>query len=216
MGLPSGLKWAPMNIDGQKERGFASSPFQYDCSFVSWGNVEPHNPINESRFDYNWGGANAQEPWYDGQVYGSTPGSELETNIDIEHDVVRKICGDKWRMPTTEEFDELLSNCDFVQADGTTVIDAGQQNKIVSVNGVLGIYLKSKLNDNLLFFACAGYGGGNQWSDRAASGSYWSSTLASARDAKRLSFYGGGTTANSSVFRFRGLPVRPVYDNNLV
>lgn len=215
MGLPSGLKWAPMNIDGRKELGFAESPFQYDCSFVSWGNVEPHNPISETRFDYNWGGVNAQEPWYDGQVYGSTPGSELETNIDNTHDVVRQICGDKWRMPTTAEFNELFTNCDFVQADGTTVIDVGQANKIVRVNDVAGIYLKSKLNGNLMFFACAGYGSGNQWSDRGVSGSYWSSTFSSAKDANRLSFYAGGTTPNSNVFRFRGFPVRPVYDQSI-
>lgn len=216
MGLPSGLLWAPMNIDARQERGFAESPFLYDCSFVSWGNVEPHSPNSENTFvDYNWGGVNAQAPWYDGQVYGSTPGSELMTDIDIAHDVANLICGEKWRMPSDAEFMELIDNCDFVQADGTTVIDDGTTDKRVTVNGVLGIYLKSKNNGNLLFFACSGYGNGTSWSNHGTYGFYWSASYDSARNAYDLLFYGGGVNPQHRSDRFHGYPVRPVYDQSL-
>lgn len=215
MGLPSGLKWAPMNIDSRNQRGFASSPFQYDSSFVSWGNVDPHNPINENNFGYNWGGVNEQEPWYEDQVYGSTPGVELETDIDIAHDIASKMCGEKWRMPKNAEFKELIDNCNFVQADGTTVIDAGTTDKRVTVNGVLGIYLKSKINGNLLFFACSGYGTGTSWENRGAYGGYWSDSFGSARDAYYLSFNSNGVNPQSSNYRYRGFTVRPVYDETL-
>ena len=216
MGLPSGLLWAPMNMDARQERGFAESPFLYDCSFVSWGNVEPHSPNNNDTFaDYNWGGVNAQVPWYDGQVYGSTPGSELMTNIDIAHDVANLICGGKWRMPASAEFKELIDNCDFVQADGTTVIDADTADKRVTVNGVVGIYLKSKINSNLLFFACSGFGTGTSWNNHGSSGNYWSASFNSARDAYNLNFYSGEVNARNSNYRYRGFPVRPVYDQSL-
>lgn len=216
MGLPSGLLWAPMNMDARQERGFAESPFQYDCSFVSWGNVEPHSPNSENAsFDYNWGGVNAQEPWYDGQVYGSTLGSELMTNLDIAHDVAHLICGEKWRMPSDTEFKELVDYCDFVQADGTTVIDAGTADKRVTVNGVLGIYLKSKINGNLLFFACLGYGNGTHWVNRRFSGLYWSSSLFSTQDAYDLYFNNGGVHTQDHSHRHWGCPVRPVYDPSL-
>lgn len=217
MGLPSGLLWAPMNIDTRQERGFAESPFLYDCSFVSWGNVEPHSPNSDNAsFDYNWGGVNAQAPWYDGQVYGSTPGSELMTNIDIAHDVANLICGEKWRMPSSTEFKELFDNCDFVQADGTTVIDAGTTDKRVTVNGVVGIYLKSKINGSLLFFACSGRGDGTSWDLRGSFGSYWSSSFDSARVAYFLSFSSGGVSPqNLNLSRYFGFPVRPVYDQSL-
>lgn len=216
MGLPSGLLWAPMNMDARFERGFAESPFQYDCSFVSWGNVEPHSPNNDdTSFDYNWGSINQQAPWYDGQVYGSTLGSELMTDLDIAHDVANQICGERWRMPKSADFKELVDNCDFVQADGTTVIDAGTVDKRVTVNGVLGIYLKSKINDNLLFFSCSGRGNGTSWSDRGSNGGYWSSSFNSDRSAYGLIFYSGGVNTKGNGSRYVGFAVRPVYDNSL-
>lgn len=215
MGLPSGLKWAPMNIDGSKEKGFALSPFQYDCSFISWGNIDTHNPIDENNFGYDWGSVNAEEPWYEGQVYGSTTGSELVTDIDIAHDVARQLCGEKWRIPTSDEFKELIDNCDFVQADGTTVIDAGTTNKIVTVNGVDGIYLKSKTNGNLLFFACSGFGHDTTWYNRGSNGDYWASSYVSSRNARRLYFNSGGVNPQDINYRAYGYPVRPVYDQTI-
>lgn len=215
MGLPSGTKWAPMNIDSRNQRGFALSPFQYDCSFFSWGNIEPHNPIDENNFGYDWGGINAQEPWYDGQVYGSTRGGELATDIDIAHDAAKHICGENWRMPTSNEFEELFENCDFVQADGTTVIDAGTTNKRVTVNGIVGIYLKSKINGNLIFFACSGYGNGTTWGSNGTGGDYWSATYGSAKSAYYLNFNEGGVNPQRNDNRYYGFPVRPVYVETL-
>lgn len=216
MGLPSGLLWAPMNIDAQQERGFAESPFQYDCSFVSWGNVDPHSPNNDNAsFDYNWGGINAQAPWYEGQVYGSTPGSELKTDLDIAHDIANLICGEKWRMPSSNEFKELIDYCDFIQADGTTVIDAGTTDKRVTVNGVLGIYLKSKINGNLLFFACSGYGHGTSWSSRGSIGYYWSASYSFSKGAYSLDFNSNRVDPHVAIKRYFGCPVRPVYDPSL-
>lgn len=216
MGLPSGLLWAPMNMDARQERGFAESPFQYDCSFVSWGNVEPHSPNSDNaHFDYNWGGVNQQEPWYDGQVYGSTLGSELMTNLDIAHDVAHLICGEKWRMPASAEIKELVDYCNFVQADGATVIDASVADKRVTVNGVLGIYLKSKINGNLLFFACSGYGSGTSWSNRDSRGHYWSTSFYSDRYAYYLGFSSGGVYPQGNYGRHYGFAVRPVYDPTL-
>lgn len=215
MGLPSGLKWAPMNMDATKLRGFALSPYQYDGSYVSWGNIDPHNPINESGFEYDWGGINAQEPWYEGQVYASTSGAEMETDIDIEHDVANLICGSKWRMPTSADFEELIVNSDFVQADGVTIIDEGTTDKRVTVNGVLGIYLKSKINGNLLFFACAGYGNGTNWQYRGSSGYYWSASIDTTRFAYGLNFGAGSVRPLSEDNRYNGFPVRPVYDESL-
>lgn len=215
MGLPSGLKWAPMNIDGLQERSFALSPLQYDCSFVSWGNIEPHNPNNEGKFEYDWGGANAQEPWFENQPYGLTPGSELETDIDIAHDFAHKICGGKWRMPKKEDFDELIENCDFVQSDGTTVIDAGTTDKRITVNGVLGIYLKSKNNGNLLFFACSGLGVGKSLNNRGSGGFYWSASFNSDKLAYYLNFSSSGVDPQHDGSRYCGFAVRPVYDESL-
>jgi uncharacterized protein (TIGR02145 family) len=214
MGLPSGLLWADSDIDLTQTDKFAASAFQYEKTFFSWGNTDGHNPKDTSSFDYNWGGVNAEEPWYDGQVYGDTPGNKLTANMAPSQDAARANLGAPWRMPTTEEFKELFDNCDFVQADGTTVIAAGTTDKRVTVNGVVGIYLKSKINGNLLFFACSGYGLGTSWNYRGSNGYYWSRSLYD-------DFYGYYLYFNSSNVipqtngrsRFYGFSVRGVVND---
>ena len=210
MGLPSGLKWAKSNIDITQPNKFAASPFQYECSFVSWGNIEMFNPISNSAFEHNWGGINDAEPWYDGQVYGDTPGNKLTANMAPSQDAARANLGAPWRMPTTEEYAELFANIDYVQADGTTVIDASTTDKRVTVNGVVGLYLKSKINGNLLFFACSGYGNGTTWYNRGSYGSYWSASYSSSRYARSLGFYSGGVSAQHDNYRCDGFAVRAV------
>lgn len=210
MGLPSGLKWAKSNIDLTQPNKFAASPFQYECSFVSWGNIEMFNPTSTSAFDHNWGGINNAEPWYDGQVYGDTPGNALTANMAPSQDAARANLGAPWRMPTTEEFAELFANIDYVQADGTTVIDASTTDKRVTVNGVVGLYLKSKINGNLLFFACSGSGYGTAWGNRGSLGYYWSASFYSSRNARYLVFYSGGVNPQYNSYRYYGFAVRAV------
>lgn len=194
---------------------FALSPFQYEKSFFSWGNVVSHNPISEGAFDYNWGAVNPQAPYYDGQPYGDTPGASINADLTPSQDAARVTLGSPWRMPTSAEFKELFDNCDYVQADGTTVIEAGTTDKRVTVNGVLGIYLKSKINGNLLFFACSGYGDGTSWSTRGSDGLYWSASFQSARYAGRLYFYSGGVNLQNGSDRYYGFAVRPVFGAGL-
>lgn len=213
MGLPSGTLWATSNIDITQEDGFAASPYQYGCTMFSWGNVEGHNtPASGTTFDYDWGSVNAQDPWYEGQVYGSTPGAALVSDIlanDVQ-DAARKNVGSLFKMPTFIQIKELVDNCDFVQADGTTVIDASVTDKRVTVNGIVGIYLKSKVNGNLIFFSASGLGNGSSWYNHGASGFYWPSSFYSSRNARTLSFDGGGVYPQNYYSRYYGFAIRPV------
>lgn len=214
LGLPSGVLWAKASIDlttpsKLQEVDGAVSPFKYDCSFFSWGNTDGHNPISTSAFDYNWGGVNAEEPWYDGQVYGDTPGNKITANIAPSMDCARANLGAPWRMPTTEEYKELSDNCDFIDANGT-VLASTLTDKRVTVNGVLGIYWQSKINGNRIFFPCSGYGAGASWHDRGSSGYFWSASFLSARFARYLVFDSGGVGPQNYSNRCYGFPVRPV------
>ena len=211
MGLPSGLLWATRNIDLTQKNGFAASPFQYEASFFSWGNTDGHNPISPTTFEYNWGSINTHAPWYEGQPYGDTPGSRLDSDITLKEDAARVNLGAPWRMPTKDEFKELIDNCNFMQADGETVIDSSTVDKRVTVNGIVGLYLKSKINGKLLFFACSGYGGGTSWGSRGSYGDYWSVSFYSSRDARDLLFYSGGVDPQDGSYRYYGFAVRPVY-----
>lgn len=211
MGLPSGILWATRNIDLTQKNGFAASPFQYKATFFSWGNTDGHNPNSPTTFDYNWGGVNAQEPWYEGQPYGNTPGCRLDSNITLKEDAARVNLGAPWRMPSSNEFQELLENCNFVQADGITIIPSSTINKLVTVNGVVGIYLRSKINGKLLFLASSGYGWSTAWGSPGIFGGYWSTTFISSRVARLLFFYSDSVNPNYDINRYNGFAIRPVY-----
>lgn len=217
MGLPSGLLWSPVDLDYTMPGNVAETPFTYMKSFFSWGNVLGHNPFpDRNRFAYNWGGVNSQAPWYDGQVYGSTPGVSLEGDIPLSMDAARALLGSPWRMPASSEFNELIANCDFVRADGSTIIPAETTNKLVTIDGIVGVYLKSKINGNLLFLACSGYGIGSTWSYRGTRGYFWTKSFSSVVNAVDLFFAAGVVNPQFSDHRYLGLPIRPVYDPSLL
>ena len=211
MGLPSGTKWAARDIDLTKPGGFCETPFVYEKSFFSWGNIDGHNPSSVSAFAYDWGGVNGAEPWYDGQVYGSTPGNTLTGNIAVgeDFDAARANLGAPWRMPTNAEFAELFANIKYINADGTEV-DTTKTDKRVTVNGIVGLYLESTINGARLFFSCSGSGDGRSWYGRGSHGFYWSSTWNSARNARFLYFYSGGVYPQSNNTRYLGFALRPV------
>lgn len=212
MGLPSGTLWARCNIDVMQQNKFAASPFQYECSFFSWGNVDGHNPTSNTSFaPWDWGGINSQEPWYEGQIYSETKGSTLMDDIPptTEFDAARANLGAPWRMPTQNDFDELFNNIIYINADGTEV-DTTKTDKRVNVNGIRGIYIESKINGARLFFACSGYGNGTSLNSRSSGGSYCSSTLGSSRDARNLSFGSSGIYPHNNSSRYLGRTVRPV------
>ena len=202
LGLPSGVLWAKKNIDLTQADHFAASEFQYECTFFSWGNKEGYNPKDTSSFDYDWG-SNNEGP------YASTMGSKLTGNIPLSQDTARAALGAPYRMPTTEEFLELINNCDFIDANGD-VIGSGTTNKLVTVNGIVGIYLQSKHNGNRIFFPCSGYGNSTSWYGRGTSGNYWSGSLHSQTYGRNLHFYSGGVSPQNNNSRFNGFAVRAV------
>jgi len=211
MGLPSGTKWAARDIDLTKPGGFCETPFIYEKSFFSWGNIDGYNPSSVSAFAYDWGGVNQAEPWYDGQPYGSTPGNTLTGNIAVgeDFDAARANLGAPWRMPTSAEFNELFANIKYINADGTEV-DTTKTDKRVTVNGVMGLYIESTINGARLFFSCSGNGVGRSWVNRGSYGNYWSSTFNSARGARSLFFSSGGVLPQNYGNRYSGFALRPV------
>ena len=212
MGLPSGVKWAKVDIDLTKPNKLSDTPFVYEKSFFSYGNVDGHNPSTTSAFEYDWGSVNDAEPYFEGQVYGSTPGAALTASFakDSGYDAARENLGGDWRMPTTGEFGELFSNIRYIDVTGTPV-DSSKADKRVVVNGIRGLYLESKVNGNRLFFSCSGYGSGRSWSNRGSSGNYRSSSFYSSRNARCLNFSSNGVNPQvTNVSRSGGMGVRPV------
>ena len=202
LGLPSSLKWATRNIDLTQRNGFAKSQYQYECSFFSWGNTEGHNPISKKEFDYDWGISNSGP-------YASTYGSTLTAGAGLSDDFGRFNLGGEWRLPTIDDFAELLNSTytKFVDANGTEV---SGDNKLTTINGITGICLMSKANGKTIFFPCSGYGYDTSWLGLESRGFYWSSSLYSSAYGWDLSFYDGGVYPQGNNNRFYGFSVRPV------
>ena len=208
MGLPSGTLWAKANIDVETPSGFqevngAISPYTYMCSYFSWGNTDGHNPTNDV-FSYDFGTSN------DG-VYANTAGAGLTDSIPMSQDAARVNCGAPWRIPSLQDITELFNNCDFVQADGETVISG--TNKLITLNSVLGVLFKSRNNENTLFLPACGVAQGtgfysNMKKDEAAVIS--TASIHSTSNCKIMEFTASVATANAHTNKFRGFPIRPV------
>lgn len=92
LGLPSGRKWANMNIG-------ATAPEDYGIYF-SWGETQPKDFYDWN--SYQWGA------WMEAFQEGSI--KKYNTALNPEDDAATMNWGGKWRMPTKKEFEELIAN----------------------------------------------------------------------------------------------------------
>ena len=185
LGLPSGTLWADRNVG-------AKSQYDYGL-FFSWGNTKGYRP---NTGDMDWGDFdNAFDYKFTSDEYEKTPGAKLEGDIDLEHDAAHVNMGEPWKMPTSEQFQELYDNCDWIRKN---------------IHGVNGYLVVSKINGNSLFFACSGYYNGTTLHNRGSNGLYWASTLSSSASGRYLYFNSSDVNPRNYNYRFYGFTVRPV------
>ena len=106
LGLPSGLKWATMNIDATAEKNIGKA--------YAWGELAPKSSYSLANYI-----------WYEGNDSTMTKYNQQDnlTQLTSEDDVAAVNWGGNWRMPTIEEWRELHENCTWNgNLDGTSVI----------------------------------------------------------------------------------------------
>ena len=141
LGLPSGTRWASCNIG-------AANP-EMCGEYYAWGETQK----KKNYFDQNTYILNKESKDTCINSRGDISGTE--------YDVAHVVLGGNWRMPTKEDFRELLENC---------------SNEWTIINGVKGCMFKSKINGNSIFLPAAGrYVRGNCL-NYGKRGYYWSST----------------------------------------
>lgn len=187
LGLPSGLKWATMNVG-------ASSETDYGLYFA-WGETQGYADASTKAFswaDYKW----TEDDGSTMSKYNATDG---KTVSDLEDDAAQVACGGSWRMPTATEFQELLNT-------------ANCTNAWTTVDGVNGRLFTSKSNGNTLFFPAAGYCYDGSVKYVGGYGGYWSSSLhtSSRQRAYYLGFLSSSAGWDYGGNRFCGFAVRPV------
>lgn len=192
LGLPSGTLWATCNVG-------ANSPEEYG-DFFAWGETEGHDSgkIDFSWSTYKWcNGSSSSLTMYNTESsYGTV---DNKTELDLEDDAAYVNWGPEWRMPSYEQFLELV-NSSYTISEWTIQ------------NGVNGRKITSKKNGNSLFLPAAGFRFNSSLNDADSWGDYWSRTLnsGSPSNARRLRFNSRFIDTDSSYPRCNGRSVRPV------
>ena len=127
LGLPSGLKWATCNVG-------ATSPEEYGLYFA-WGETTGYTANDVTS------GVRA----FTQDEYNAGPAASISADLTLEQDAAHVNMGGNWRMPTKDECQELINNCNGVY---TTDYNG---------TGVTGILLTSKANNNSIFLPCASF-----------------------------------------------------------
>ncbi|MCQ2288998.1 MAG: hypothetical protein MJZ74_07850 [Muribaculaceae bacterium] len=158
LGLPGGVLWATCNVG-------ASSPWEYGLYFA-WGETVDDAKGESHTFDwahYKWcnGKYDNQTKYCTSPSYGRVDG---KTVLDPADDAATANWGAGWRMPTSEEQDDLR-NSSYCTWTWTTR------------NGVSGYEVKSKSNGNSLFLPAAGYRYDTSLYGEGSYGGYWSCSL---------------------------------------
>ena len=188
LGLPSGLKWATMNVG-------ATKPEEYGALFA-WGETEPKSFYKWSTYKWCNGSENTQTKYNTNSSYGTV---DNKTMLDPEDDAAHVNWGGSWRMPTDEEWTELRTKCTW---------------KWTTKNRVYG-KLVTGPNGKSIFLPAAGYRDGASLIEAGSYGFYWSSSLYTGNPshAYSVSFdtdYRMDFVDRGSGYRYPGLSVRAV------
>ena len=161
LGLPSGLKWATCNVG-------ATSPEEYGLYFA-WGETTGYTAEQVTS------GVRV----FDKDSYNEGPATSISTDLTLEHDAAHVNLGGNWRMPTCDEFQELIDNCNVVWTND------------YNGTGIKGRTFTSKVNGNSVFFPAAGYCDVSSVDGVAWYGGFWSASWRSSSGAWYLYFYSG-------------------------
>ena len=182
------VKWASFNLGATKpEEG---------GDYYAWGETEAKNDYEWSNYKWCNGSYTKLTKYNTNGNYGIV---DNKTQLDPEDDVAMILLGDKWRMPTDAEIDELIQNCTWTWD---------------SKNGVNGYWVTSKVNTNAkIFLPAAGYHDGSG----IGLGYYWSSTIdPEYPNYANLLFISADDIDAHGAYRCFGQFIRPVYGEPVI
>ena len=171
------VKWATCNVG-------ASSPEQTGLYFA-WGETVGYTAEQVE----NW------ERSFDSSSYTA---SVISTDLKPEQDAAHVNLGGNWRIPTKDEYQELLDNCNVVWTDD------------YNGTGIKGRIFTSNINGNSVFFPAAGGCDYSSVGGVGSYGDYWSASWDSSSDAWRLGFNSGSQRLYTTN-RYYGYSVRGVF-----
>ena len=219
LGLPSGLLWAKKNLGAATEED-AGLYFQWgDTVGYTAEHVGVDKQFNWNDYKFSIDGSSSNF-----SKYNSTDG---KTVLDLEDDAVRVAMGGNWRMPTNEDFQELINNTDLylVPESGTeihgninsdtpsyaSIYFEWEQQPSGTIKG-MKFYKKSD-SSVYMFVPAVGVAVEGPVQGVGEGGALWSSSLGSQSVLNAWNFLfeaDGGGVGDGGGCRFGGLPLRGV------
>jgi len=194
MGLS--VKWATCNVG-------ATKPEEYG-DYYAWGETDPKTDYDWSTYKYCNGSSSTLTKYCDNSSYGNNGFTDTKTTLDPDDDVAHVKWGGDWRMPTIDEFTELLNNCTCRWYNSGNT----------EFNGVAGYKVTSNVTgytDRSIFLPAAGFRFGTNLNLVGTGGYYWSSSLE--MDSPFNAWIVGFGSGKRDTYGYRdlGLSVRPVF-----
>ena len=139
------VKWANMNVGAKKESGFGT--------YFAWGETQPKEYYSWKTYAWSRG---------DSQFLTKYSTTDKRTQLALADDAARTNLGGEWRMPTVDEYEELIANCTW---------------QWITKDGVNGYKVTSKKTGNSIFLPITGFRFYQDVQFRAVKGIYWTSAL---------------------------------------
>ena len=221
LGLPSGLLWADRNI-GATTPEDAGLFFQWGDTVgytaEQVGNGEGLKYFNWSDYKFSIDGSSSNFSKYND--------SDVKSFLDLEDDAAHVLMGGNWRMPTQDDFHELISNTDlylvpesveeihgsvisFEPTYNPSIVFEWEQSASGTIKGMK--FYKKDDKQTYLFVPCGGCALEGYVQTVGSYGYLLSSSLGShtVQDAWRFEFDASDGSVGRR-YRYVGLPVRGV------
>jgi fibrobacter succinogenes major domain (fib_succ_major) len=156
-------------------------------------NLGAENNLEDGDY-YSWGAVNNAE-YFGKSVWGYKQVIKKSISGLSDCDAARSLLGERYRIPTVEEWKELLAICDY-------------KSQIVTYKGRNFVKLVSTKTHNTLLLPYIGHMESDVCSNRLAQ--YWTSEQNTGKSASICQFHNSGWNFDA-VPKWYGLPIRPVY-----
>ena len=237
LGLPSGTKWATMNVG-------ATEANRYYGDYFAWGETKPrYTSYTISRTDDGYGGIseNISVSWKSGyedngyswdNYFDGTNGENFtifkdadSSELDATHDAATVNWGSNWKTPTKDQCSELINSCFMTSTNDynntgiagiivykATAGDEGKDTFGSTPPELAGTYSLS--TPHIFFPLCGRFPQNNYVSSNDLCAYLWSSTLEPSYPETAYQFSPFNTESYDPVEfdpRANGEPIRPVY-----
>ena len=188
LGLPSGRLWADRNVGAEKETDYGK--------YFQWGDTTGYTDASHSIWD-RCPGNGCYSSFNRGSIAAWDAEALFDRKLKSDFDAATVNMGSKWRMPTYEDYTELINNTNY---------------EVAEINGVKGGKFISKADPSkYIFLPFAGVAAVGSFAYQGIGGLIWSSSVNSGSPANAY-LVGADESGcgDSAYFRYSALSVRGV------